>query len=117
MRIPNRTLSLLSLLALSFVAGCGQDFVGKISCTSSAECLAAANGLFDDAAAPESLAECCGGICVLPAGGCEAQPSDGKGYRYLTNDPGYGSCVSADPMCPIPPDMSMPVFPDLSNTD
>jgi hypothetical protein len=102
------------------VAGCGQDFVGKISCSTNAECLSAAAGLFDDASPASALPMCCGGICVLPAGGCEPQPSDNIGYRYLTNDPGYGNCVSADPMCPIapePPDLSVPVVQDLSSSD
>lgn len=120
MRVLNRFLSLLSLVALSaVVSGCGQDFVGKISCTSDAQCLAAAGTLFGnlDASSPDFFPLCCSGTCVLPAGGCDIQASDGRGYRYLDNDPGYGSCVTEDPMCPIPPDLATPVFPDLSSSN
>jgi hypothetical protein len=109
MRAFNRLLGLVTFSVL--VAGCGQDFVGKIACNTDADCRTAERigTLFDDASAPEFLPLCCSSICVLPAGGCDIQ-SDQRGYRYLNNDPGYGDCVKEDPMCPFVPeqDMSMP---------
>jgi hypothetical protein len=114
MRIFNRTLALLSLVALSsVVAACGQDISSKVSCSTNAECLllATSGGLIDtDAGDPAFFPECCSGTCVLPAGGCDT------GYRYLTSEPAYGGCISADPMCPVPPDMAMPVVQDLSTS-
>ena len=109
MRASNRLLTLLSAVALSLVvAGCGNDLVGKITCSTDNDCRTPekVGSLFDfDAGDPALLPQCCSGACVLPAGGCDT------GYRYLNNDPGYGDCVKEDPMCPAPmplPDMSMP---------
>jgi hypothetical protein len=106
MRVLNLTLSLLSVVALSFVvSGCGQDFVGKISCTDAKTCMSKAKGLFDvDAGDPSLFPQCCGGYCMMPAGGCDS------GYRYLDNDPGYGACTEMN-FCPPSPDLSMPEQP------
>jgi hypothetical protein len=110
MRALNRTLYTLSLIGLALVGvGCGQDFVGKISCTDDKSCLAQTGTLFSDGSM-DFWPQCCGGFCVLPAGGCES------GYRYLNNDPGYGECAE-NPGCPAPPamDLSMPqVETDMS---
>jgi hypothetical protein len=115
MRAFNRTLALLSGIALSLVvAGCGQDFQGKTSCSSNNDCLAKASTLFSDAAPVDDslLPMCCSQVCVLPSGGCDT------GYRYLTSDPGYGDCVKEDPMCPALPDMAMEEeLPDMSSVD
>ncbi len=105
MRVLNKTLGLLSGIGLSLmVAGCGQDFAGKISCKSDEECQKQTGTLFTDASDPALYAVCCSNVCVLPSGGCDT------GYRYLDNDPGYGDCVAEDPMCPVMPmpDLSMP---------
>ncbi len=114
MRALNRTLSLLSLVGLSFiVTGCGQDFVGKQACTDAKSCISKAGSLIPGDAGELTLPQCCGGYCVLPAGGCDT------GYRYLDNDPGYGTCTEMN-FCPAQPDMSMPEEPgDMasSNTD
>jgi hypothetical protein len=106
MRALNRTLTLICLIGLTYVAsGCGQDFHGKIACTDDKSCVAKTGTLFQDGGDPALLPQCCSGYCVLPSGGCDT------GYRYLNNDPGYGDCVAEDPMCKIPPDMSQPEQP------
>jgi hypothetical protein len=108
MRILKKTLGLLSGIGLSvMIAGCGQDFVGKIACKTDQDCRNQTGTLFTDASDPSLLALCCSSVCVLPAGGCDT------GYRYLDNDPGYGDCVADDPMCPAMPDLSMPGGGDM----
>jgi hypothetical protein len=112
MRALNRTLCLLSLLGFSYLAsGCGQDFVGKIACTDDNSCQSKTGTLFADGSDPSFYARCCSGFCVLPSAGCSTH------YRYLNNNPGYGDCVAEDPMCFVPPDMSIPVMHDLSSSD
>jgi hypothetical protein len=112
MRALNRTLCLLSLIGLSYFAtGCGQDFVGKIACTSDDECQKKTGTLFLDGSDPSMYARCCNSSCVLPSAGCEHH------YRYLNNNPGYGDCVAEDPMCSVPPDMSIPVAHDMTSHD
>jgi hypothetical protein len=110
MRILNKTLGLLSGIGLSLmIAGCGQDVIKKIACTTDQQCRNQTGTLFTDASDPATLAMCCSGFCVLPGGGCDT------GYHYLDNDPGYGDCVPEDPMCPMQvlPDLSMPNQGDM----
>jgi hypothetical protein len=107
MRVPNRILSLLFVVACSFVvSACAQDFQGQVACSVDKDCQTPdkVGNLFPpDGGDPSFLPICCNKICALPAGGCES------GFRYLTNDPSYGACI-ADPMCPAMPmpDLSMP---------
>src|SRR3954469_11511935 len=106
MRVPNLFLSLMFGLSVSLVVGgCAQDFQGKLSCSADKDCRTPERlgTLFQDGAAPETPPVCCNSVCALPSGGCES------GYRFLTNDPSYGSCIE-DPMCPAMPmpDLSMP---------
>jgi hypothetical protein len=110
MRAIQRLLYTLSLIGLSsVVSGCGQDFVGKIACTTAQSCVSQTGTLFADGST-DFLPQCCGGYCVLPSGGCDS------GFRFLDNDPGYGACVptpSSGSVCPAgppPPDMSMQVI-------
>jgi len=81
------------------LAGCGEDFNDRVSCTTPADC-----GLPTDM----TERECCGGFCMAVSAGCES------GYRYITSEPGYGDCVVA-PMCAAKPDMSIPM--DMSKHD
>jgi hypothetical protein len=106
MRVANRSLSLLLVIACSFVvSACAKDFEGQVACGMDSDCRTAdkIGTLFQDGGDPALLPVCCEKVCVLPSGGCES------GYRYLTNDPSYGSCI-ADPMCPAMPlpDLAMP---------
>jgi hypothetical protein len=88
MRALRLALAPVSLLVFSFcVAGCGDTF-GKVTCSDDAGCLTAAGTLFAGDASADSLPRCCGGTCMLPAGGCDS------GYRYLTSEPAYGTCAA-----------------------
>jgi hypothetical protein len=104
MRALNRVLSLLSVVALVSVAGCGSDVASKLMCSDDATCLKASGSLYSDVdASVDQLPRCCNSVCVVMSLGCD------KGFRYLTSQPGLGDCV-AEPMCKLPPvqDLSMP---------
>jgi hypothetical protein len=90
-----------SLFVATLVAGCGDDNNAKVSCSDDSGCLTKAGTLFVGDSGVDTLPKCCGGICMLPAGGCDS------GFRYLTAEPAYGACAVM-PGCPAaPPDMAM----------
>jgi hypothetical protein len=98
---------LLGLVVFTLTASCNNT-AGSLSCTTDTDCRTAGRlgGLFPDGSAPELFPVCCDSVCALPAGGCDS------GFRYLTDGPGYGDCIT-DPMCVLPAgDMSMPATTD-----
>ena len=116
MSAPKLALTVFSILFVSIVtAGCGDDLQSKVTCSDDSACRTKAGTIFADDAGVDSLPRCCGGTCVLPAGGCDS------GFRYLTSAPGYGECV-AMPSCPAPAadmsivDLAMPKV-DMSKKD
>lgn len=86
-----KTWSLLCGFALLFgvaaASGCG-DVEPQVKCSTDDSCVQLAGNLFAGDASTETLPVCCAGQCVVPAGGCET------GFRFLTNEPGYGACVT-----------------------
>jgi hypothetical protein len=97
-------------LLLSALPGCfQQNFGPRVACSQQSDCVKVMGVvLADGAASLGELPDCCSGVCVLPAGGCE------WGSRYLTFDPnnapyvGYGDCTMDVYCSPPPPDMSIP---------
>lgn len=99
--------SILAALAISGVlAGCGQTNLDKhISCQTATDCPSQEqidHTVVDGMTQSPPLAECCNNVCVIPSTGCDSL------YRYVTSKHDVGMCV-ADPMCPVPPDMAVPV--------
>jgi hypothetical protein len=92
--------------------GCNPGIQSKVSCMTDNECVMATGTLLAPDASSGEEPQCCAGICAIPSFGCDS------GYRYLTVDPnnaphgGFGDCIPAPTMCPLPADMS--VVPDMS---
>jgi hypothetical protein len=111
MRRFQLALAFVSSLALAtLTAGCGDTFDAQVSCSDDTTCLTKAGSLFVGDSGVNTLPLCCGGVCVLPSGGCDS------GYRYLTSEPAFGTCALM-PGCPSMPDMSMSSKPDLAKVD